>query len=1076
MSHIKITDINYLIKGEIENLINLNIELPTGEKIKNKTFLTDTGLEESSISSTSMTHRIIKTTNNNNTYISKLGPNNIIYALFDFKDVAAKSKVFKKNNITSDIKTGDGEIPDDAFIDIYAPHLSSDPIDFCNGIYVGSDGIADLISFGLSKSTTKSPLIKGTNLFDTYEDRINNKNNSLYWNYKVIESGNKTYLAVPLSNLEKQHYPDDPLSLYYPVSSYYDYMISYGNLSTEKLFDLFDPIYNLKDIERNYIYQLNLMDNRQICNNHNTGNIMCDFVIGKNPYNAQYSMNMDSIDALSNARQYIGLGSVGGKIFFKYNDNINYVKDNTSTLPHSRLTNIEFKKHENVNDDTNNYQKIEYLNSVSQFKASSAHKTNLYSIKVKGLFDNILPNSDIEKNLEIIKSDITRSIRKIAENLSPAHTQLFDVIYYDKANNLINENDIGILGNAIFKYYNEDHTIICGLTEYGMTIENLLISSDVISILNGALNQSNHAVKIEVNNNENFDLVGSLVSSNYGTSSALVYNGNTLVSYPVDAPGYLYVIPESISNVYSSAFYNCKNLYKVEIPLSACIDGQHYYNDLSDANSKPTALAISKSDTPIIVEPYYSYDVIFNSGKADDLFTYEQHFRSNEDQQLCANLFTKDGYLFKNWIDSYSNTYEDRAWNYYKQFSNTYNDAQLTANWTPIKYYIDFCNELYEPGYEISANGNMENQQFTYDDETEQIDKCTLVYTGYHFKGWNLYNNDGIIRSELNDEAYISNLTTVDNAIISACPIFDPNTYYIKLINTSSNIIVKLPNEISAKYDNPVFLSDVNAPLYGNISAYDDGDRHDYVVDFLIGYYENGQTIYQQLPTTPESAVDYVYKPFENLTTVNEASVYLSTNWSGIYYINFDKGTPTDVTGNMDKQQALIKDIEFVLNENKYDAVGYEFNKWKYGNNTYYYNNQRIYKPLSNEPGSIVTLTATWTRIYYIYFDKNGGEGEQMKPLNIKEGKTYALTPNTYFRKGYEFKGWSYEPRDNKNPNVTSADVDFYYNSLAEDISFTLDRTIIDSYIEKDNKDNNKLTLYAVWEPNTYYVKFNENL
>lgn len=1111
MSHIEITDINYLIKGEIENLINLNIKTPNGE-IKNKTFLTDTGNQdaETSLSASSFTHRIIKTKTTNNSYISKVGPDDVIYALFDFKDVAAKSKVFKKNNITSDIKAGNGEIPDDAFIDIYAPHLSSDPVEFCNGIYLGSDGSTDLVAFGLSKLTTKSPLIKGTNLLDTRTDRINNVNNSLYWNYKVIESDNKTYLAVPLSNLEKHHFPDDPLSLYYPVSSYYDYIISYGNLSVEYLSNLFVPIDNLKDVERNYIYQLNLMDNRQIYNNHNTGNIMCDFVIGKNPYDAQYSMNMNSVDALSNARNYVGLGSVGGRVFFKYYDNINYSKNNLvidnkndlSTNTINKLNNISLIKNDISDDVNNNYQKIEYLNSVSQFKSTSTHKSNLYSIKVRGLFDNISPDSYVGENLEKIKSDITRSIRKIAEDLSPAHTQLFDVIYYGKSNNLIDEDKTSMIDNEIFEFLpGSDKQIIIGLTDYGKIVENLPIPGNVKEITNGALNNSKRAVIIEVNNNPNFSMIESMISSNFGNSEALVYNNDTLVSYPVDGPGYYFVIPESISNVYSSAFYNCNNLYKVDIPLSASIDGEQYYNEVSGINSIPN-LAISKTETPIIVKPYYSYTVTFKSGVESISDTYSQHFYSNINSQLSPVKFNHIGYLFDSWEDSFSNKYKDQEWNYVKQFAPHYGNVDLIAKWRGITYYIYFDPHL--NGITIKkADGEPYKQEFTYGTPKKLL-PCRFTLTGYSFKKWNRYDIDGISIGSYDDEQLISNLTTVNNDIITLNPSFDPNTYYISFKNLSTNISTTLPPDIACTYDKKFTLSTDIAVIYGNLLSNQSSIHHNYVVSAWKGKSSNGHYIYQELPTnlsgTNTSSV--IFNDFENLEDEPFKTVNLTAQWAGLYYINFNNNSSeisSTVSGDMPDQQMLInpdKNKRERITKNKFVANNYRFDRWKFNtktNNIAYINDEAIIgkNTLSVDinPGDTIMLSADWIRIYYIKFDLNGGS---LNPdlssnpnalsmtfeayIKYQNNNIYTLPNNICSRTGYEFKGWSIGEYDNNDSSVTPEEIDYYYDGK-QPMLFSLTEDEILELINRGYLNNDGiLNLYAVWEPNTYYVKFNENL
>ena len=98
------------------------------------------------------------------------------------------------------------------------------------------------------------------------------------------------------------------------------------------------------------------------------------------------------------------------------------------------------------------------------------------------------------------------------------------------------------------------------------------------------------------------------------------------------------------------------------------------------------------------------------------------------------------------------------------------------------------------------------------------------------------------------------------------------------------------------------------------------------------------------------------------------------------------------------------------------------------------------------------TVTAQWTPISYtVKFNANGGSGT-MANLAMTYGTAKALTANAFTRTGYTFKGWA------TSSGATSA-----------------------AYTDKQSVKNLTATagatvnLYAVWQVNTYSVKFNAN-
>ena len=88
---------------------------------------------------------------------------------------------------------------------------------------------------------------------------------------------------------------------------------------------------------------------------------------------------------------------------------------------------------------------------------------------------------------------------------------------------------------------------------------------------------------------------------------------------------------------------------------------------------------------------------------------------------------------------------------------------------------------------------------------------------------------------------------------------------------------------------------------------------------------------------------------------------------------------------------------------------------------------------------------------YIITYSPNGGEG-QMAASIYNKNTTNNLRKNTFTRGGYTFKGWS---------TTNNGEVEYQDQNTATNLT-------------QNQNDQNK-TLYAVWKPNTYTVKYHPN-
>ncbi len=179
-----------------------------------------------------------------------------------------------------------------------------------------------------------------------------------------------------------------------------------------------------------------------------------------------------------------------------------------------------------------------------------------------------------------------------------------------------------------------------------------------------------------------------------------------------------------------------------------------------------------------------------------------------------------------------------------------------------------------------------------------------------------------------------------------------------------------------------------------------------------------------------------------------ENSMVLYAKWrANKYTITFDKngGEGQDVTQTLTYDQA-----ETPLTTNSYTKTGYHFVGWSKTKET----PSKAYDdnaPVQNLAGQkqdndTITLYAMWeANNYEVKYDPNGGSGDMPNSSHTYD-KDGALSENTFTKEGYHFKGWTKDTKTN--------------TLITENKNYT---------------DKGTITVYAVWEANTYTVTFNAN-
>ena len=149
--------------------------------------------------------------------------------------------------------------------------------------------------------------------------------------------------------------------------------------------------------------------------------------------------------------------------------------------------------------------------------------------------------------------------------------------------------------------------------------------------------------------------------------------------------------------------------------------------------------------------------------------------------------------------------------------------------------------------------------------------------------------------------------------------------------------------------------------------------------------------------------------------------------------------------------QTRTYDDNAALTKNTFVKTGYTFAGWSLVNN-----GQVTYT--DEKEGNIstkedVTLYAVWTEHeYVVVFNGNGATSGSMQNEEYKYSETKALLENEFAKTGYTFLGWSTNKEATEATYVDQKEVSMLTST-----------------------NNGEVTLYAIWQANTYTVKYNGN-
>lgn len=471
MPNFNLEEINYIVTGSRQKILNFDFTGEGGRKEKNVSFFTDneSGTYEPAPLCTSFGYSASSNSNNNEFgFVFLNDTTKVIRSLYDAKDVALKSAVAEQIGLKKNKNDEEGGNERDGQIEIYFPHLKENPLGFAQLQDYG---------YGMTNKTVIGPVVKRTDLYERKNGVINKEILSGFgnseWNfflnpYDKFDSQDydpgqipnliPTYLYTPLSSLQSILFntlcaeyesmlamPDvsadtlssiEDMTIAY-TSSYYSFLEFFKERGIDSLSNLFKPVYNFENIEHNYIIEIPLIYTSRLVNINNQYHlalINADTIMAKNILDDIYDTNTSAVGDYRRVREYQGLNVAGNKLFLTYFDDKEYLPDEkfSKGLDYRNYdlcgtVDVSMMKQDTLGKKRD-YQKIECIDAINRFVSTTVHKANLFAVRVYGLEKVLNDKKKYSESMkESIKQDIRNGIRRIVDNFVPAHTQYFDV-------------------------------------------------------------------------------------------------------------------------------------------------------------------------------------------------------------------------------------------------------------------------------------------------------------------------------------------------------------------------------------------------------------------------------------------------------------------------------------------------------------------------------------------------------------------------------------------------------------------------------------------------------------------------
>ena len=415
---------------------------------------------------------------------------------------------------------------------------------------------------------------------------------------------------------------------------------------------------------------------------------------------------------------------------------------------------------------------------------------------------------------------------------------------------------------------------------------------------------------------------------------------------------------------------------------------------------------------------------------------------ANVDIKLSSDVPTRNGYTFLGW-----NTQADGKGTAYAAgaiYKNDQNGGTVTlyAQWTPWKHVLHY-NKNVPTSSTSQTVFNMPVDQTKTFGQLMTISNLVPTRKGYTFAGWYTQSNGTGTKYDPG-----SNYAADQNGgTVNLYAKWTPWTYNIKYdqnvkSTSSSKTVTDMPAAQTKTQEIDVTLSSMTPKRNGYIFA---------------GW-----------STSANGSVEY--KPGSRFTKdldSNGASITLYAVWTPwkhtIHYnSNIPTNAPTGTTtvSNMPGDQTKTFDEKLMISSNKPTRKGYNFAGWSTSAN-----GDVVYQPgaeyKNDQNGGTVTLYAKWTTWKHtVTYDKNvpaNSKKTDVKNMPGNQTKIYdqnlTLQSNVPTRIGYTFVKWT----TNKDGTGTA------YQPGSQ-------------YSYNRDSDGGTVTLYAVWTPWKYTVRYDKNV
>ena len=415
---------------------------------------------------------------------------------------------------------------------------------------------------------------------------------------------------------------------------------------------------------------------------------------------------------------------------------------------------------------------------------------------------------------------------------------------------------------------------------------------------------------------------------------------------------------------------------------------------------------------------------------------------ANVDIKLSSGVPTRNGYTFLGW-----NTKADGKGTAYASgaiYKNDQNGGTVTlyAQWTPWKHVLHY-NKNVPTSSTSQTVSNMPVDQTKTFGQFMTISNLVPTRKGYTFAGWYTQSNGTGTKYDPG-----SNYAADQNGgTVNLYAKWTPWTYNIKYdqnvkSTSSSKTVTDMPAAQTKTQEIDVTLSSMTPKRNGYIFA---------------GW-----------STSANGSVEY--KPGSRFTKdldSNGASITLYAVWTPWkhtvhYNSNIPTNAPTGTTtvSNMPGDQTKTFDEKLTISSNKPTRKGYNFAGWSTSaNGNVVYQPGAEYK--NDQNGGTVTLYAKWTAWKHtVAYDKNvpaSSKKADVKNMPGNQTKIYdqnlTLQSNVPTRVGYTFVKWT----TNKDGTGTA------YQPGSQ-------------YSYNRDSDGGTVTLYAVWTPWKYTVRYDKNV